>query len=281
MSKTNEEILEGYATYFSNLKNILQDDVIVLITNRTHRLHYFRGFKLHVDLSGIGDEIRNDDPKTQAMNSDKILAYVVDRVDLFGFPFFSVDYPVHNDQGEVIGCISIGRSLEKEQRVEEISQSLAATFEQVNASLQEVASGSQGLSESIRHVVQSASETSAKIQEINKIVTAISDISNHSNLLGLNAAIEAARAGEHGKGFSVVAEEMRKLAAESKQSAASVTEILLQMKTSIEKIAAAIEQVNIIAENQAAATQEITAAMEDVGERSLNLVDVVKINRTE
>lgn len=281
MSRTNEEILEDYAKYYVNLKDIIQEDVVILITNRTHRLHYFRGFKLHTDLSALGDELGNDEPKVRAMKTDKVLSYVVDRVDLFGFPFLSIDYPIHNDDGEVIGCIGIGKSLEKEQLVEDISQGLASTFEQVNASLQEVAAGSQSLSQTIQNIAVSANETSAKIQEINNVITAITDISTHSNLLGLNASIEAARAGEHGRGFAVVAEEMRKLAEQSKNSAKTVTGILVDMKMSIENIASTIEQVSNIAENQAAATQEITAAMEEVGDNSQTLVKAVKINRTE
>ena len=79
-----------------------------------------------------------------------------------------------------------------------------------------------------------------KSQQIGGIVETITGIAGQTNLLALNAAIEAARAGEQGRGFAVVAEEVRKLAEESQQAAATIADLIEQIQN---ETAAAVETV--------------------------------------
>ncbi len=85
------------------------------------------------------------------------------------------------------------------------------------------------------------SELGEKSASIGSIVETIKAISDQTNLLALNAAIEAARAGEHGRGFSVVAEEVRKLAEQSTLSSAQIEQIIHDIKLNVDRAITSME----------------------------------------
>ncbi|MEH7385015.1 methyl-accepting chemotaxis protein [Bacillus sp. JJ1521] len=148
------------------------------------------------------------------------------------------------------------------QSVETLTQSIGSMNQQSNI-IRTVTNKSQQLSTEGTEIVASLRQSNAdsltaseqintgiislynKTQEIHHIMETIESIAAETNLLALNASIEAARAGEHGKGFSVVANEIRKLAEQSKQATYQVRGVVSTIATETEKTVEIVKQTMI------------------------------------
>lgn len=122
-------------------------------------------------------------------------------------------------------------------------------------------------------------------KQIEQILSVITQIAVQTNLLALNAAIEAARAGEQGKGFAVVADEVRKLAEESQQSAGQISKLIIEIQKDMNRSARSVEHVKTEAaegvtmiqhtrdafKEIAAATGEISAEISDLSASVTNI----------
>jgi methyl-accepting chemotaxis protein len=172
------------------------------------------------------------------------------------------------------------------------------SFNYINQSFEEV----KAVQDKMHHVVEVT-------KEIDNVVNIINNVAGQTNLLALNASIEAARSGDAGRGFSVVAEEIKKLADDTKQSAnyikemvqklrgemnvseQSITEAVAvfikgkehihqavqsmdQLEDSLGSISSVFEDISANVEEQTASTQEMTAKLSEINDQTMLLNDV-------
>jgi methyl-accepting chemotaxis protein len=183
-------------------------------------------------------------------------------------------------------------STETATSMEELARSAASIAETMDRVASQADETCRYLQETRSDIEDSSQRTTALVQrvgEINGLLELINEIADQTNLLSLNAAIEAARAGEAGRGFSVVAEEVRRLAERSKASASDIATIIAstqaattatvmamekssrQMQRSLElmeEVTNASHQVRVITQQQRSATDQAVEAIDQVSSSS-------------
>ncbi|QXM06186.1 methyl-accepting chemotaxis protein [Crassaminicella indica] len=130
------------------------------------------------------------------------------------------------------------------------------------------------------NILKSLNGLSKKVREI---ISTINNIADQTNLLALNAAIEAARAGEHGKGFTVVAEEVRKLSEQTNIGANEISSLVNEMVVQIDKAVESMHNSKKVVENGVMVVNEtdksfvrIIDAVEQIVKDIEQVVDVAK-----
>ncbi len=130
---------------------------------------------------------------------------------------------------------------QKAKQVSEGAQKTAQITAVGRKATEEIIEGMNRIREQVDLIAEAMVRLSEKSQSISSIISTVDDLAKQSNLLAVNASIEAARAGDLGKGFGVVAQEVKSMAEQSKQSTAQVRSIIAEIQQATNAAAMATE----------------------------------------
>jgi methyl-accepting chemotaxis protein len=185
------------------------------------------------------------------------------------------------DIGEADGSVeqmtrSITEVSETAAESAEFARSSIATTERGTQAVQESISGMNEIRVQIQDTAKRIKRLGESTQEIGEIVDLISDITEQTNVLALNAAIQAASAGEAGRGFTVVAEEVQRLAERSGEATKQIAALVKTIQADTQEAVAAMERSTHGVVEGARLTDAAGQSLQEIEEITRNLAELMQ-----
>jgi hypothetical protein len=269
MNKISDyEILNLCYNMIPIITHLFNEDVAFGIADKDKFIKVKQGKELILQIEE-GAQVAEGGAVMQAIKTGQVIIKEVPK-EVYGIAFQSYAIPL-KENNEVVGVFVVGKCLTRKQEVLSTAKNLSGSLEQMSRAVNDISTGVQEQASKINEIFKTSKLTSEKTEDTKQVINFISGISSQTNLLGLNAAIEAARAGEKGLGFSVVAQEIRKLSTSTNESIKKIDSVLKYIDTSTKSTTQRIEEVNDVFQSQAAALEEIVASFDELNQVTLML----------
>jgi len=227
---------------------------------------------------GIGYKLQETDVASKAIKSKQPQFAEID-ASKYGEPIFVVSHPLYNEDNgtEIVATLGFVTPKKVAFQLREISENVENGLTDISKAIEQLAISASEIHVNEQQLNSNIKEILVLSEEINEVSTFIKKIANETKMLGLNASIEAARAGEEGKGFSVVAQEIRKLSDQSISTVPRIKKLTDDIKAKVGEVSEKSKNSLASSEEQASASEEITASVEEITARSEELSKISKL----
>jgi len=268
-------VTRAFPFFAPMLADMFTEGAFMFVTN-LQQVIYRQGSKKFDLPIQVGDGFQKITSITEAMRSKKT-AYQEYDAKTQGVPLVYITYPLFDDDtSEIIACFTMVLPRANEMKVRVSAESLNRGLTEIAAAIEEMAAAASNITNNEQRLNQNVKEVLRLSDQIEQVLAFIRQIADETKMLGLNAAIEAARAGEAGRGFGVVADEIRKLSDESKETGGRNRALTDEIKVRVKETVQSSEQSLLASEEQAAAAQEITASLENMTQQAEELDRIAK-----
>lgn len=254
--------LNGWVEAVKELQHIVGDNTMVGITDKEKFLAYLPTPKVDFGLKK-GDPIPAEDQNLRGALRGKSSSVVIPK-HIYGVALQAKAFPIRDENGQIIGALATAAPLEKQEKLESFISRMHSITEGLQNSIQTVAAQSQELAASSEEISAQSQASLDRTKQTVQEAGEIHKIQQQTNILGLNASIEAARAGEAGAGFSVVANEVRKLALQTTTVTNNVTSSLHAITDNIGTLADKVSRIKESSAEQAELVAQFSALIEDL-----------------
>lgn len=241
-----KQISEGDLTV--TVSNKHKDEFVTLATNTTDMLHNMRSLiQKAAHVSGLVSE-----SASHVMNASEELATASNSISTAINEIGNgISGQAEDSQSCLVQMDELSNKIqvvnENITEIERVANDSKNLISQGIMTMEELSRQSEATNRITNYVVQNITALEVKSHAISTIIQVINEIADQTNLLALNASIEAARAGEAGRGFSVVADEIRKLAEQSIKAANEIGSVITEITSQTsETVSTAKEAENIV-----------------------------------
>lgn len=163
-----------------------------------------------------------------------------------------------------VAAMVLASWLREQRQQASMHRTAESVFSNVDALKAKISNVTRGFDDWVAKMGDAAGLAADKLAVVDKVLGTIHRISQQSHILSLNASVEAARAGEHGKTFSVVADEMKELAAGAQTQAAGIQSELNEIKSALGSVNEALEKSSALFSEHHRMMEEITDLVGDL-----------------
>jgi hypothetical protein len=240
------------------------EDACLVLSDLEHIIGYLPGQEIDLKLTPGEPLLPKYAESVMAKALSSGQSYREERGSEFrGMAYIGTATPIY-ENGSLVGVLSVVMSNHQLDVLRREAAELTAAVEEMSATTDEVTHSSSEVANRLQELSTEADVMSTETKKVHAVLALVESIADQSHLLGLNAAIEAARAGENGRGFSVVADEIRKMAQHSRDSVQDIQTQLGQILTSIERMSHSITDISSFTQEHSASMQELNMAYQHI-----------------